>query len=290
MNEIWRPIAGREGTYKGEVEEWREIPGWEGRYEISSWGRCRSLDRVVTQGGRWGPVQRKLKGQLLQPASRGRYLSVGIAGRTMSVHRLVLLAFEGSPPSDKHQAAHWNGNSKDNRLDNLRWATASENDADKRRHGTKPLGEKSPNGQKLRCPYGHPYDEQNTIVTKLASGLTGRDCRACQQARQRKLMQDPAYRARKRKRLREQKRSRYRADPAYREKMNAQSRAYHAIKQQHDPAYREKAKERVREWLRDPENRAKKNAKERDRKRRARGTPPSRYRTPVEPRLSEALR
>jgi hypothetical protein len=31
MTENWRSIAGSEGTFEDEVEEWREIPGWEGR-------------------------------------------------------------------------------------------------------------------------------------------------------------------------------------------------------------------------------------------------------------------
>lgn len=34
------------------MEEWRDIPGFEGAYQVSDLGRVRSLDRVVT--GVWG--------------------------------------------------------------------------------------------------------------------------------------------------------------------------------------------------------------------------------------------
>lgn len=47
----------------------------------------------------------------------------------------MLEAFRGLPPTAAHQAAHWNGDRSDNRLANLRWATAAENAADRARHG-----------------------------------------------------------------------------------------------------------------------------------------------------------
>ncbi|MFD5198845.1 HNH endonuclease signature motif containing protein [Streptomyces sp. NPDC058375] len=57
-------------------------------------------------------------------------------GRTVwtTVHRLVCAAFHGRPAAGQ-QAAHGNGDRWDNRADNLRWATAAENSADKRAHG-----------------------------------------------------------------------------------------------------------------------------------------------------------
>ncbi len=57
------------------------------------------------------------------------------------LNRLVCEAFYGLPPSPKHHAAHNNGDSSDNRAENLRWATPKENMADKRRHGTHREGE-----------------------------------------------------------------------------------------------------------------------------------------------------
>lgn len=67
----------------------------------------------------------------------GRYLYVMVgAKRFRAVHRLVLLAFRGLPPSSRHIGRHFNGDGKDNNLKNLFWATQSENLADRERHGT----------------------------------------------------------------------------------------------------------------------------------------------------------
>ena len=62
----------------------------------------------------------------------------------MAVNVLVCLAFHGPRPDD-HDAAHWNGDRTDNRPENLRWATRSDNLADRGRHGTINHGER--NGQ-----------------------------------------------------------------------------------------------------------------------------------------------
>ena len=55
-------------------------------------------------------------------------LKINSKSVTRSVHQLVLLAFVGGPPNDGHKYScdHRNRVRKDNRLLNLRWATASE--------------------------------------------------------------------------------------------------------------------------------------------------------------------
>lgn len=62
-------------------------------------------------------------------------------------NRLVLETFSGPAPCNKHHAAHNNGNRLDNRLDNLRWATAKENCADQTKHGTKRRGDRVKNAR-----------------------------------------------------------------------------------------------------------------------------------------------
>jgi HNH endonuclease len=52
------------------------------------------------------------------------------------VHVLVLMAFVGPRPSEKHEGCHNDGNPGNDRLDNLRWDTASGNQSDRRKHGT----------------------------------------------------------------------------------------------------------------------------------------------------------
>lgn len=108
-------------------EVWRAIPGFEGRYEASSQGRIRSAS---------GRIKKPT------PLPSG-YLCVWLYSggkRTVKnklVSRLVLEAFVGPAPSQKHEAAHWDGVNSNNCLKNLRWVTHRENEADKNRHGTR---------------------------------------------------------------------------------------------------------------------------------------------------------
>lgn len=111
-----------------EAEVWRTIPGLDGLYEVSNIGRVRSLPRERTNG-RIRKI-RLLSGYMVV------YIGLGLRGKkTLLVHRLVLEAFVGPCP-EGYEAAHNNGNSTDNRLENLRWATKKENGRDKIRHGT----------------------------------------------------------------------------------------------------------------------------------------------------------
>lgn len=114
-----------------EEEVWRDIPGYEGRYQASSLGRIRSIDRTVTQIGRWGrPFTRRLKGQVLRPASN-KYnphlyvvLRHGSAGSP--VHQLVAAAFHGPCPAGC-EVRHLDGDALNNRADNLCYGSRTEN-------------------------------------------------------------------------------------------------------------------------------------------------------------------
>ena len=87
-----------------------------------------------------------LKGQL----DRDGYLRVNLWDGEISqhalVHRMVAEAFHGAPGPDQ-AVAHNNGRRDDNRASNLRWATQSENVADKKLHGTELLGSRHPNAK-----------------------------------------------------------------------------------------------------------------------------------------------
>lgn len=66
-----------------------------------------------------------------------------VTGKTLKVHRLVADAFIPNPDG-KPQVAHNNGIRSDNRAANLRWATPSENLADRIAHGTHLQGDTCP--------------------------------------------------------------------------------------------------------------------------------------------------
>lgn len=118
------------------AEEWRAIPGYEGLYEASSHGRVRSLPRATTSGKilRFNRVKACLVVCLCKNNVK----------RSIAVHKLVMWAFVGPMPADKHLVAHWDGNFRNNRLTNLRYATYEENEEDKRRHGREAKGERNP--------------------------------------------------------------------------------------------------------------------------------------------------
>lgn len=68
-----------------------------------------------------------------------RHITLCVGGKVVhqgNVHRLILLTFKGPPPTPDHEAAHENGDSLDNRVENLNWKTSKENQHDRYRHGT----------------------------------------------------------------------------------------------------------------------------------------------------------
>lgn len=127
-------------------EEWRDIAGFEGLYQVSSLGRVKSCDRdVLMESGR----RYRRRGTLLAfNIKKGKHpyrrvkLSKGGRACLLLVSRLVLEAFQ-RPPEAGEQACHCNGDPSDNRLENLRWDTAKGNQADKADHGTSPVGERN---------------------------------------------------------------------------------------------------------------------------------------------------
>jgi hypothetical protein len=130
------------------TEEWRDIPGFEGSYQVSDLGRVRSVDRVIEQTNRWGTTsRRRFAGQVLTAAinqHRGGYAYVNLHdGRGQHMCRvcgLVLSTF-GGPRPPGNVARHRNGRPADDRAENLEWGTHKENAADMLAHGTRKFGE-----------------------------------------------------------------------------------------------------------------------------------------------------
>lgn len=133
------------------TEEWRDIPGLEGMYQASSFGRIRSLDMEV----RRGPSGKHLKkGRILSPCFSQGYPAVNIRG-TRKIHRLVCMAFHGMPVG-RQEVLHGDGTRTNNRSENLRWGSRQENIQDAQRHGVFPIRVIKIGPGKVRGP-GHPH-------------------------------------------------------------------------------------------------------------------------------------
>ena len=116
--------------YNDHFEQWKDIKGYEGLYQVSNLGKVRSLDRIVKQFGHKQEYERLIKGKLLKlHIQNGGYLIATLTKnnneRKMLVHRLVAIAFMGN--NEGMQVNHKDGNKLNNKLSNLEWCSQEYN-------------------------------------------------------------------------------------------------------------------------------------------------------------------
>lgn len=112
------------------MEIWKDVPEFEGKYQVSNLGRVRSLPRFVKRGlakTDAHPVKGKIR--KLAKDKKG-YNRVGLCSdgvlTTHKVHRLVAKCFIENP-RELPQVNHKNGIKDDNRVENLEWCNNSQN-------------------------------------------------------------------------------------------------------------------------------------------------------------------
>lgn len=103
------------------MEIWKDIKGYEGKYQVSNMGRVRSLDRFDRVGN-------PRKGRLLNPKPKNNgyvrvHLADGKGYAHESVHRLVAEAFVERRNPEDIIVNHLDNNPTNNRADNLEWTT-----------------------------------------------------------------------------------------------------------------------------------------------------------------------
>ena len=113
-------------------EIWKDIPGYEGLYQVSNFGKVRSLKRTIKYNGKGkGSGTRIYESIELKQCLNtvGYYqvsLSVNNCRKRYMVHRLVASAF-CNHPIGKDYVNHMDGNYLNNKSENLEWVSNREN-------------------------------------------------------------------------------------------------------------------------------------------------------------------
>ena len=101
------------------LEIWKDIRGYEKQYQISNWGRVRSIPRIVNNI--------ILKGEMIKShINTNGYYQVTLKGEKHAIHRLVAIAFCNGYAKGL-VVNHKDENKKNNRAENLEWVTSDYN-------------------------------------------------------------------------------------------------------------------------------------------------------------------
>ena len=145
------------------MEKWKDVVGYEGKYEVSNLGRVRSLNYLRTGKAKL------LKQQVDKYGYKRMRLYKDGKAKSLLVHRLVAMAFLPNP-NNLPMVNHKDENKTNNNVDNLEWCTASYNN----NYGTKiERQSKSMTGKKGKDANGSKpilmYDQEGNFIKRFDS-------------------------------------------------------------------------------------------------------------------------
>ena len=159
-------------------EIWKPIEGYEGLYEVSNYGRIKSLKRKVFVKKK--NIYKTVNERILKPNknTHGYYslfLSKNGMAKIVTVHSLVANAFI-SNPNNYPQINHKDEDKSNNNAENLEWCTCKYNI----NYGThnirvkeKNKGKKNPRAREIKAKKVFQYDINNNLIKVWECG---KDC------------------------------------------------------------------------------------------------------------------
>jgi hypothetical protein len=120
------------------MEVWKDVQGFEDKYQISNTGKVKSKPRIlIRSNGHSQTVKGRVLKTFINPNGyEFAVFQVGINTKNFAVHRLVAIHFLDNPEK-KYAVNHKNGIKTDNDINNLEWVTKSENEIHARKIGLK---------------------------------------------------------------------------------------------------------------------------------------------------------
>jgi ribosomal protein S27AE len=117
------------------IEEiWKPVEGWESTYEVSNWGRIKTLKRWVGASSGQRLVQESIRKNHLLPSGKVAVTICDGIAKTFSVDVLVARAFVLNPLPHMHKhVQHKDGDQNNCRADNLFWSASRSRQPDKPR-------------------------------------------------------------------------------------------------------------------------------------------------------------
>jgi hypothetical protein len=110
------------------MEQWKDIKGFEGMYQVSNLGNVKSLKRTAKH---WQGGIRIVPERILKLIYKREYayvdLSINCKRKCVQVHRLVAEAFVENNNNEYYLVMHMDNNPSNNNYENLRWGNHSTN-------------------------------------------------------------------------------------------------------------------------------------------------------------------